>query len=321
MNDFNKNYVCKGRGKCGIEPSRCEYLDELVENISATYEDSKGINHIEGFNLPLQQNVLDIVQKLLEVVFPGYAGFQSYSLKSISYAIGNILTELHDELHDQIFRAYRFKCEMENCDQCDLPKATENAVAALLKAIPNIRETMKCDIAAAYEGDPAAGSLDEIVLSYPGVRAITIQRFAHVLYHQKVPLIPRMMAEYAHSLTGIDIHPGAHLGKGVFIDHGTGVVIGETAVLGDKVKIYQGVTLGALSFPKDACGMIIKGQKRHPTIENDVTIYSGATVLGDIVIGKGSVIGGNVWLTESTKPGTKITLAPPDQKIKVPSGN
>ena len=177
---------------------------------------------------------------------------------------------------------------------------------------------MKLDVQAAYDGDPAALSLDEIVLSYPGIKAITVQRIAHHLYMSNVPLIPRMMSEHIHSQTGIDIHPGAKLGKGVFIDHGTGVVIGETAVLGDGVKIYQGVTLGALSFPKDACGMIIKGAKRHPSIGDRVTIYSGATILGDIFIGDKSIIGGNVWLTESTSPGTKISIEQPKNLIRAP---
>ena len=149
-------------------------------------------------------------------------------------------------------------------------------------------------------------------MSYPGLRAITIHRIAHALFTRKVPMIPRMMSEYAHRITGIDIHPGAKIGRAFFIDHGTGVVIGETAEIGDNVKLYQGVTLGALSFPKDACGMIIKGAKRHPTIEDNVTIYAGATILGAVVIGKGSVIGGNVWLTHSTEPGTRITIAKPD---------
>jgi serine O-acetyltransferase len=175
---------------------------------------------------------------------------------------------------------------------------------------------MKLDVRAAYDGDPAAKSFDEIILSYPGIKAITIQRFAHILYLENVPLIPRMLCEYAHSTTGIDIHPGACLGEAVFIDHGTGVVIGETAVLGDNVKLYQGVTLGALSFPKDACGKIIKGAKRHPTLENDVTVYAGATILGDVVIGEGSVIGGNVWLTESCVAGSKIIIQPPDLTIR-----
>jgi serine O-acetyltransferase len=205
---------------------------------------------------------------------------------------------------------------MENCADCDVLAMTEAATRGLLDALPEIREIMKVDVFAALEGDPAAKSLDEIILSYPGIRAITIQRLAHVLYDSKVPLMPRLIGEYAHTETGIDIHPGACLGRGIFIDHGTGVVIGETAVIGDGVKIYQGVTLGALSFPKDACGKIIKGRKRHPTIERNSTIYAGATILGDIVVGEGSIIGGNVWLTQSIPPGTKIAIAPPEQTVK-----
>ena len=218
-------------------------------------------------------------------------------------------------LNSLFLRAYLFNCKNSGKKDCDCHAEAATAARELLEAIPSLRESMKLDIQAAYAGDPAARSLDEIVLSYPGVKAITIQRIAHKLYQLKVPMIPRMMTEYAHRITGIDIHPGAKLGKGVFIDHGTGVVIGETAELGDDVKIYQGVTLGALSFPKDACGMIIKGAKRHPTIEDGVTIYAGATILGAVTIGKKSVIGGNVWLTESTEPGTKITIATPELTI------
>ncbi|MFA7230512.1 MAG: serine O-acetyltransferase EpsC [Victivallaceae bacterium] len=294
-----------------------EYLENLVKRICATYHDEKGINHIEGFNLPRQQEIFDIITKLLEIVFPGFSGNQTYSIKTISYSIGGILSEVYSELCDQIIRSFRYQCAQDNCDDCDIMEKSENAVEALLNEIPEIRETMKLDIAAAYEGDPAAMSLDEIVVSYPGIKAITIQRLAHTLYHQHVPLIPRMMTEYAHSMTGIDIHPGAHLERGIFIDHGTGVVIGETAVIGNNVKIYQGVTLGALSFPKDSCGMIIKGKKRHPTLEDNVTIYAGATVLGDIIIGKDSVIGGNVWLTESIPQGTKVSMRPPEHNIRL----
>jgi serine O-acetyltransferase len=175
---------------------------------------------------------------------------------------------------------------------------------------------MKKDTWAAFEGDPAAQLIDEIIMSYPGIRAITIQRLAHELYLRDVPLIPRMMTEYAHRITGIDIHPGAILSEGIFIDHGTGVVIGETATIGKNVKIYQGVTLGALSFPKDDDGNIIKGIQRHPTLEENVTIYSGATILGNIVIGKDAVIGGNAWVTRSVEPGSKVTIAPPDLRVK-----
>jgi serine O-acetyltransferase len=294
------------------------YLCDLVGKICDTYEDAKGINHVEGFNLPRQQEIHDIINRLMEIVFPGFSGVQNYSLKTISFNIGNILTEIYSELHDQVSRSLSYECGKNHCDNCDVPAKTEEAVKALLNAIPEIRETMKLDIAAAFNGDPAAATIDEIVVSYPGIKAITIQRFSHVLYHHKVPLIPRMMTEYAHSVTGIDIHPGAHLEKGIFIDHGTGVVIGETAIIGNNVKIYQGVTLGALSFPKDACGMIIKGARRHPTIEDDVTIYAGATVLGNIVIGKGSIIGGNVWMTESVPAGSKISMAPPELRKRIP---
>jgi serine O-acetyltransferase len=293
-----------------------DFLDNLVEKITLTYEDECGINHIEGFNLPSKKEIINILNELLEIIFPGFSGKKSYNLSTIKYNIGELLANIYAQLSDQIERSLRYNCSMNNCKACNVNKDAEEAVRKLLKKIPEIRESMKLDVQAAYDGDPAALSLDEIVLSYPGIKAITVQRIAHALYENKVPLIPRMMSESLHSETGIDIHPGAKLGKGVFVDHGTGVVIGETAILGDYVKIYQGVTLGALSFPKDACGVIIKGAKRHPTIGNNVTIYSGATILGDIVIGDNSIIGGNVWLTESTDPGTKITIEAPKNLIK-----
>ena len=293
-----------------------EFLDSMVDEICETYEDSKGINHIEGFNLPNEVEVTNILHEFLEIIFPGYTDRKTLTLKSIKYNVGETLARIYPELYGQIMRSLRYNCAMNKCDNCDLPSMAEDATVAVIKALPEIRNIMKRDVVAAYEGDPAANSLDEIILSYPGIKAITIQRISHVLYHCKVPLIPRMLSEYAHKITGIDIHPGAHLGEAILIDHGTGVVIGETAKVGNNVKIYQGVTLGALSFPKDACGKIIKGKKRHPTIESDVTIYAGATILGDIIIGKGSVIGGNVWLTQSLEPGTKVTIASPDLTIR-----
>ncbi|OGV50772.1 MAG: hypothetical protein A2X49_12200 [Lentisphaerae bacterium GWF2_52_8] len=294
------------------------FLEDLITRVCATYEDSCGINHIEGFNLPQEAEILEILHDLLELVFPGFSGKGSFSLNTIRYSIGEILVRVYPELVGLIARSFHYNCKLSKCCDCNVPVMAESATKALLNALPEIRKMMKTDTQAAYDGDPAARSLDEIVMSYPGIKAITIQRLAHVLYSEKVPLLPRLLTEYAHRITGIDIHPGAKLGTGIFIDHGTGVVVGETAILGDNVKLYQGVTLGALSFPKDACGKIIKGAKRHPTIENDVTIYAGATILGDIVIGRGSVIGGNVWLTETVGPGTKITIAPPDLTIKKP---
>ncbi len=298
------------------QQSDITFLDNLVKDICDTYEDKTGINHLEGFNLPAESEILSITKELLEIVFPGFSGKNNYSLKTIRYNVGEMLSTIYFKLSDQIVRSLRFDCEQKQCKDCDNSSKSINITKELLNKIPEIRAFMKDDVAAAYDGDPAATSFDEIILSYPCIKAITVQRLAHVLYHAKVPLIPRMMTEYAHSITGIDIHPGAHLDKGVFIDHGTGVVIGETASIGENVKIYQGVTLGALSFPKDACGMIIKGAKRHPTIEKNVTIYSGASILGDIVVGEKSIIGGNVWLTESVPAETKITVSSPKQNYK-----
>ncbi|HOK04263.1 MAG TPA: hypothetical protein PLN24_03305 [Victivallales bacterium] len=291
-------------------------LDSIVEKICATYSDEQGINHIEGFNLPNEEEVINILTELIEIVFPGYTGKKTLSLKNIKYLVGETISRVYIQLNDQISRAMRYNCSKNNCKDCDVPKLSTNATIGLLNSLAEIREYLKLDVQAAYDGDPAAKSLDEIILSYPGIKAVTIHRISHELFIRAVPLIPRMMSEYAHRTTGIDIHPGAKIGKSFFIDHGTGVVIGETSVIGNNVKIYQGVTLGALSFPKDENGKIIKGRKRHPTIEDDVTIYSGATILGDIVVGKGSVIGGNVWLTQSVPAGTKITATIPELKIK-----
>ncbi len=291
-------------------------IDAVVENLCKTYADNQGINHLEGFNLPSENEVLHILNELIEVIFPGYRGKRMSNIHNIRYCVGEILSRVYMDLVDQVARAFRYNCEMKNCKTCNVPQISEDAVHHLISSIPDIRETLKLDVGAAMDGDPAAKSLDEIVLSYPGIKAITIHRISHELYAKDVPLIPRMMSEYAHRMTGIDIHPGAKLGKSFFIDHGTGVVIGETAQIGDGCKIFQGVTLGALSFPKDACGKIIKGLKRHPTLEKNVTVYSGATILGDIIIGESSTIGGNVWLTQSVEPGTVVTIAPPELKIR-----
>ena len=264
---------------------------------------------VEGENLPRRAEVIEVTEKLLELIFPGFdrhAGTPN---------IVALLAEIRSELSGQICRAIRRETGDHTCGVCSADRC-EKSVFALFEKLPELREIAKEDVAAAYAGDPAATNYDEIILSYPGIKAITVQRLAHVLYEQRIPLIPRMMTEHAHALTGIDIHPGATLGRGIFIDHGTGVVIGETAILGNNVRIYQGVTLGAGNFPKDACGMLIKGLKRHPTIGNNVTIYSGASVLGDIIIGDNSVIGGNVWLTESLPAGTKITARPPENQFK-----
>lgn len=300
-----------------VEASASVELKRIAGEIGETYRDGFGVNHVEGGNLPRRAEVVEITSKLLEVIFPGFDNRAHSRLSTVSEDVSELLKEIYSDLFDQICRAIHYHCkDRRKLCECGVQKRTNRAVFRLLNALPKIREIVKRDVEAAYVGDPAATSYDEIILSYPGIKAITIQRLAHVLYLEEIPLIPRMMTEHAHSLTGIDIHPGATLGKGIFIDHGTGVVIGETAVLGDNVRIYQGVTLGAGNFPKDACGMLIKGNKRHPTIGSNVTIYSGASVLGDISIGDNSVIGGNVWLTESLPAGTKITARPPEHRFK-----
>lgn len=286
-----------------------DFIADLTSRICASYEDNIAVNHNERLNLPREAEILDNMNRILELIFPGFGTHAVHSAATLPYSVGELLASTYISMRDLI-------CRASGKEACACSDCAEKAVRSLLESIPDLRESMKLDIQAAYDGDPAARTLDEIVLSYPGVKAITIQRIAHNLYCSKVPMIPRIMTEYAHRITGIDIHPGARLGKGLFIDHGTGVVIGETAEIGNDVKIYQGVTLGALSFPKDACGMIIKGAKRHPTIEDNVTIYAGASILGAVTIGKGSIIGGNVWLTENTAPGTKITIAAPELTIR-----
>ena len=291
-------------------------LDSVHKNLQESYADGFGVNDAGGDSLPRRSEVIAVTEKLLELIFPGFDRAGTYPSALV------LLGDCMRELSDQISRAMR-RVSGGECDCCETGCSSrcDDMALALLKKLPDIREIMKKDVEAAYNGDPAAKSFDEIILSYPGVKTIAIQRLAHELYCLEVPLIPRMMTEYAHSITGIDIHPGANIGVGVFIDHGTGVVIGETAIIGDNVRIYPGGTLGAGNFPKNACGMLIKGLKRHPTVGCNVTIYSGASVLGDITIGDNSVIGGNVWLTESLPPGTKITALPPEHRRKtLPQG-
>lgn len=289
---------------------------DITRAICATYEDEKGISHIDGGNMPERDAVVAILEKMLEIVFPGYTGRHPVTRAAIEFTIGDLVNTVYQDLAEQVRRAYAYRCVQECCAGCDCVQQADDAVIGLLRRLPDIRNLLKTDVQAALDGDPATRSTDEIIIAYPGLKAIAVQRLAHELYLAHVPLIPRVMGEHAHTITGIDINPGATIGKSFFIDHGTGVVIGETAVLGDNVKIYQGVTLGALSFPKDACGRLIKGAKRHPNIEDNVTIYAGATILGDITVGHDSVVGGNVWLTESVEPYSKIAIAKPDLSIK-----
>jgi len=282
-------------------------LEGLVNEIIRTYQGDVGINFIDASNLPVRDNILEIIDLLFETLFPGYTGERTITKTNINFVVIDLLCHIYTELSTQIEKSLKYRCRLENCDTGDCRKLADDATVHLLTQLPKIREMLKGDVRAAFEGDPAAKSYEEIVISYPCIVAIAIYRLAHELYLKEVPLIPRIMTECAHARTGIDIHPGAKIGKNFFIDHGTGVVIGETSIIGNNVKIYQGTTLGAMSFPKDERGRIIKGGKRHPTIEDDVTIYAEATILGNVTIGKGAVVGGNVWIKESVPPGVTVT--------------
>ena len=299
------------------DQKKTETVKKVVLDLYKSYEDEKGVNHMSGVNLPSKNEIYQIIDDMEEIIFPGFANEKVIDIKNIHYFAGNLISKLYVELYSQISRALKYQCaRREECKFCDIDALTNDAVSHVISKLPEIRDKMKMDVLAAFEGDPAAKSLEEIIISYPGLYAIMVYRVAHEFRHKNIPLIPRIMSEYAHSRVGIDIHPGAEIGTSFFIDHGTGVVIGETSVIGNNVKIFQGVTLGALSFPKTPDGKIIKDRKRHPTLEDDVTVYAGATVLGDVVIGKGSVIGGNVWLTEGVAPYLLVTIPKPDLSIK-----
>ncbi len=289
-----------------------ESLPAITQRIVETYEECGAIHHLGHSPLPSYREVVEILADLREILYPGYGRRQNLHLGNVSYHVGDLIDSLHDRLTQQIARAFRHNCRAIDLETDFESKAQEIAVR-FLEAIPEMRRTLTEDAQASYEGDPAAKSLDEIVFCYPGLAAISVYRLAHVLSGLGVPLIPRMMSEYAHGKTGIDIHPGARIGNRFFIDHGTGVVIGETTQIGDGVKIYQGVTLGALSFPRDeSTGEVVRGLKRHPTIEDEVVIYANATILGgNTTIGHHSVIGSSAWLTRSVAPYTTVTIENP----------
>ncbi len=287
-------------------------LGALASQIVQSYDTVGGLNRIDGKNLPSRERVYDILKDLLTLCFPGYFGTEPLKTKNVAFFVDGLVDAVYIRLREEIARSlmHDAPCKEEAPAACQ--EIADGITLELLDTIPGIRNLLMDDVEAAYDGDPAARSHDEIILSYPCMEAIATYRVAHELYLRKTPLIPRIMSEHAHSRTGIDIHPGATIGTRFFIDHGTGVVIGETALIGNNVKLYQGVTLGALSFRKDDGGRLVKGGKRHPTIEDDVVIYSGATILGGgTTIGHDSVIGANVWLTEPVPPHSKVTIGNP----------
>ena len=287
---------------------RKEMFEDILGKLTSFDSSKQNYFHTAQKLIPSRKEIISIIKNIQCIIFPDYFHLDENEGKSSL----EVLEKIYGKLKEQITAAFAF------CSECDNTNLNVDAlVSEIMAEIPQIKKKLIKDVQAIYEGDPAARAPEEIILSYPGFYAISIYRIAHEFYVRKIPYIARLMTEFSHEKTGIDIHAGAKIGEYFFIDHGTGIVIGETTTIGHHVRIYQGVTLGALSFPKDACGMLIKGQKRHPTIENDVIIYAGATVLGDITIGSHSIIGGNVWVTESLEPHTKITAKLPEHFVKV----
>jgi serine O-acetyltransferase len=290
-------------------------IPRIVDTIVSLHDQDDRFCHISPEPAPSRALVIDTIRRAMRIMYPGYFSEACMDEVNMRYYLGQEVIEFFQILSEQIATAIRHDCVRFDlvCTNCE--ERGQRAALQFLKDIPNLQAVLAKDIIAAHEGDPASKYFDEIIFSYPGLFAITVYRMAHHLLEQGVPLIPRIMTEYAHSLTGIDIHPGVHIGESFFIDHGTGVVIGETTTIGDRVRIYQGVTLGALSLSKDEVERL-RNKKRHPTIEDDVIIYSNATILGGkTVIGARSVIGGNVWLTESVPPDTTVFLKKPELVI------
>jgi serine O-acetyltransferase len=295
-----------------------EALPDITEAIVATFTECSRTSHLGHRPLPSREAVDEILTDLLDILYPGYWRRQNLHMGNVEYHVGDLIDGLHDKLTLQIARALRHDCQPD-VDPLDFESEAQRKTIELLSRLPDLRMLLEQDALAAFEGDPAARGFHEIIFCYPGLEAVTVYRIAHELWEIGVPLIPRMMTEHAHSKTGIDIHPGARIGTGFFIDHGTGVVIGETCDIGANVKLYQGVTLGALSFPRDAAGNIIRGKKRHPTLEDEVVVYANATILGgESVIGHHAVIGSNVWLTHGVAPYTVVSLEKPSLRIRNP---
>jgi len=303
-----------------------EQLPRLTDRIVESYRRIGKIDHLGHCPLPSYDAVIGAVADLKEILYPGYRRRERLHIGNVTYHVGDLVDTLHDKLTTQIARALMHEDRLrqgeqrtdDGCESLTDYEAKGQAMAiTFLEKIPAIREVLATDVQAAYDGDPACKSLDEVIFCYPGLEAITVHRLAHELYKLEVPFIPRMMSEWSHKETGIDIHPGAQIGRHFFIDHGTGVVIGETCEIGEYVKIYQGVTLGALSFDTDEEGNLVRGAKRHPTVEDHVVIYANATVLGGrTVLGHHSVIGSSVWLTRSVDPHTTVLLEKPNLRLR-----
>lgn len=283
-----------------------ENINNLVENILDDYNKEKSINKVNMFNQPDKEVLVDILYKLQQIIFPGFFHNKGYRTYTVKNSLTMLLEDVLFNLSRQIRGVLCYNEKYDNADEDKIDIISSRLALDFMNKIPQIREFMETDVQAAYDGDPAATSVDEVIFSYPGIYAIMVNRIAHELFLLEIPLIPRMMTEHAHSVTGIDIHPGATIGKYFCIDHGTGIVIGETTVIGNNVKLYQGVTLGALSTKG---GQKLRNKRRHPTIQDNVTIYSGASILGgDTVIEEGVVVGGNAFITKSVQAGATVTI-------------
>ncbi len=287
--------------------------EKLVNSILESYEKEPSTSKLDSDRVLNKDLIIEIVETLRKILFPGFFDSNKVTSEYIKYIVGKELEFVEYNLKKQIAGVIGCGENCINCEKSVLLEKAEKITNDFLAKIPSIRENLSTDVQAAFDGDPAATSKDEIIFSYPGIFAITVYRIAHELYLLNVPMIPRIMTEYAHNLTGIDIHPGATIGKYFFIDHGTGIVIGETTQIGNNVKIYQGVTLGALSTRK---GQALRGVKRHPTLENGVTVYSGTTILGgDTIIGEDATIGGNAFIVSSIAAGAKVSIKAPELQI------
>lgn len=294
--------------------SRSDRDRDVVAAIVASARAEPRTRHLDAAPLPNRDAVIEITRQLRELMFPGYFGKQHLEAAGLVHHIGALVASVRGELYEQVRAALRHHAPPGGTASPDVDSTAADVVDRFIETIPAVRATLATDVQAAFDGDPAASSTDEIIFSYPGVLAVTVHRLAHELHRLGVPLVPRIMTEYAHSLTGVDIHPGASIGGHFFIDHGTGVVIGETTVIGERVRLYQGVTLGALS-PRG--GQSLRGAKRHPTIEDDVIIYSGASILGgDTVIGRGAVVASNVFITRSVPAETRVSARNPELQYR-----
>ena len=285
---------------------RTQDLELAIDDVVRSYDGPHEINNLESAALPNKRSVVEAYNHIKPVIYLGFYSMRSLKRENLRFAVSEHLYPAYEVLVEQIERALTYETGVGRSKGFPAGWA-EEVVLRLFKALPRVRQTLNTDVTAAFDGDPAARSVEEIVFSYPAIEAITAHRVAHVLYQEQVPMIPRIIAEYAHSRTGIDLHPGASIGESFFLDHGTGTVVGETSRIGKNVKLYQGVTLGALSTRRRECEQEGFTKQRHPTLEDNVTIYAGATILGgDTVVGAGSVVGGNVWLVSSVPPGSKI---------------